>query len=234
MFMKTEINFKKETLRDVPLFSEMDISHLREISEISRIEQFKKNQHIFLENDPYRGFYIVLKGSVKVYRISAEAKEYILHLRKPPQPFADVPLFEEGGDYPANAQALEDSLLLFIPKNEFTELIRKNPSIALKMLAGFAKRMRNMTNKMEEISTKEVSNRLARFILDEIAKNKSIKLSEPFLRLTIPKATVATYLGTITETLSRTFKKFQDNNIIVVDGKKIFVKDLRKLKQLAK
>ncbi|MGA8264375.1 MAG: Crp/Fnr family transcriptional regulator, partial [Ignavibacteriaceae bacterium] len=171
---------------------------------------------------------------VKVYRISAEAKEYILHLRKPPQPFADVPLFEEGGDYPANAQALEDSLLLFIPKNEFTELIRKNPSIALKMLAGFAKRMRNMTNKMEEISTKEVSNRLARFILDEIAKNKSIKLSEPFLRLTIPKATVATYLGTITETLSRTFKKFQDNNIIVVDGKKIFVKDLRKLKQLAK
>ena len=234
MFMKTEINFKKETLRDVPLFSEMAISHLREISEISRIEHFKKNQHIFLENDPYRGFYIVLKGSVKVYRISAEAKEYILHLRKPPQPFADVPLFEEGGDYPANAQALEDSLLLFIPKNEFTELIRKNPSIALKMLAGFAKRMRNMTNKMEEISTKEVSNRLARFILDEIAKNKSIKLSEPFLRLTIPKATVATYLGTITETLSRTFKKFQDNNIIVVDGKKIFVKDLRKLKQLAK
>ncbi|MGA8265642.1 MAG: cyclic nucleotide-binding domain-containing protein, partial [Ignavibacteriaceae bacterium] len=86
MFMKTEINFKKETLRDVPLFSEMDISHLREISEISRIEQFKKSQHIFLENDPYRGFYIVLKGSVKVYRISAEAKEYILHLRKPPQP----------------------------------------------------------------------------------------------------------------------------------------------------
>ena len=102
------------------------------------------------------------------------------------------------------------------------------------MLAGFAKRMRNMTNKMEEISTKEVSNRLARFILDEIEKNKSIKLSEPFLRLTIPKATVATYLGTITETLSRTFKKFQDDNIIVVDGKKIFVKDLKKLKQLAR
>ena len=127
--MKSGEAIKKETLRDVPLFSEMDISHLREISEISRIEQFKKNQHIFLENDPYRGFYIVLKGSVKVYRISAEAKEYILHLRKPPQPFADVPLFEEGGDYPANAQALEDSLLLFIPKNEFTELIRKNPSM---------------------------------------------------------------------------------------------------------
>jgi CRP/FNR family transcriptional regulator len=232
--MNPDKDLKKITLRDVPLFSEMDISHLREISEISRLEQYKKNQHIFLENDNYRGFYIVLKGSVKVYRISAEAKEYILHLRKPPQPFADVPLFEEGGNYPANAQALDDSLLLFIPKQEFTELIRKNPSIAFKMLAGFAKRMRNMTNKMEEISTKEVSNRLARFILDEIEKNNSIKLPEPFLRLTISKATVATYLGTITETLSRTFKKFQDEKIIVVDGKKIFVKDLKKLKQFCK
>ena len=232
--MKPDDSLKKETLRDVPLFSEMDISHLRDISEISRIEQFKKNQHIFLENDIYRGFYIVLKGSIKVYRISSEGKEYILHLRKPPQPFADVPLFEEGGNHPANAMALEDALLLFIPKEEFVELIRKNPSIAFKMLAGFAKRMRKMTDKMEEISTKEVSNRLARFILEEIKKNDSIKLKEPFLRLTISKATVATYLWTITETLSRTFKKFQDDNILVVDRKKIFVKDLKKLKQLAK
>ena len=232
--MKPDDNLKRTTLRDVPLFSEMDILHLREISEISRLEQYKKSQHIFLENDNYRGFYIVLKGSVKVYRISAEGKEYILHLRKPPQPFADVPLFEEGGNYPANAQALEECLLLFIPKEEFIELIQKNPSIALKMLAGFAKRMRNMTNKMEEISTKEVSSRLARFILEEIEKNKSIKLPEPFLRLTISKSTVATYLGTITETLSRTFKKFQDEKIIIVDGKKIFVKDLKKLKQFCK
>lgn len=226
-------NLKKETLRSVPLFSELDILQLRKISAISRIEQFRKNQHIFLENDSYRGFYIVLKGNVKVYRISSDGKEYILHLRKPPQLFADVPLFEEGGNYPANAQALEDSLLLFIPKEEFKELIRKNPSIALKMLAGFAKRMRQMTKKMEEISTKEVSNRLAGFILEEIEKNGSAKLKEPFLRLTISKATVAAYLGTITETLSRTFKKFQDENIIVVNGKKIFVKDLKKLKQLA-
>ncbi len=231
--MNPDNNLKKETLRDVALFSEMDISQLREISAISRIEQFRKNQHIFLENDSYRGFYIVLKGNVKVYRVSSEGKEYILHLRKPPQPFADVPLFEEGGNYPANAQALEDSVLLFIPKEEFKELIRKNPSIALKMLAGFAKRMRQMTKKMEEISTKEVSSRLAGFIIEEIEKNGSVKLREPFLRLTISKATVAAYLGTITETLSRTFKKFQDENIIVVNGKKIFVKDLKKLKQLA-
>jgi CRP-like cAMP-binding protein len=208
--MKLQGNFKKETLLNVPLFSEMDNSHLSEISKISRIEQFKKNQHIFLENDPYRGFYIVLKGSIKVYRISSEAKEYILHLRKPLQSFADVPLFEVGGNYPANAIALEDCDLLFIPKEEFTELIRRNPSIALRMLSGFARRMRDMTNKMEEITTKEVSSRLARYILSEIEKNGSIKLKEPFLRLTMSKANVATYLGTITETLSRTFKKLQD------------------------
>ncbi len=124
--MNPDTDLKKETLHDVPLFSELNETQLREILEISRLEQFKKNQHIFLENDDYNGFYIVLKGSIKIYRISNEGKEYILHLRKPPQPFADVPLFE-GGNYPANAQTLEDSVLLFIPKNEFTELIRKKP-----------------------------------------------------------------------------------------------------------
>ena len=105
--MKPDDNLKKETFCDVPLLSEMDISHLRDIAEISWIEQFKNNRQIFLENDVYRGFYIVLRRSIKVYRISTEGKEYILHLRIPPQPFADVLLFEEGGNYPANALALK-------------------------------------------------------------------------------------------------------------------------------
>jgi len=223
----------KEKLRDIPLFSELEIKELRQITAISSISRYKRNDIIFLEGERYRGFFIVLKGTVKVFKTSSEGKEYVLHLVNPPQAFADVPLFE-GGNYPANAQALEDCVLLFIPKQGFIELLRENPTISLKMLAGFAKRLKSLSRQVEDLSLKEVVNRLARYLVDELERNGTENLPEPFLKLPISKSTLAAHLGTITETLSRTFKKLQDEGIIQVHGKKIFVQDFARLKELAK
>ncbi len=230
--MNNESIIKKEALKNIPLFSELNTGQLEQIIHISKLGKYPKNKLLFLEGDSYRGFFIMLEGSVKIYKTSPDGKEIILHIIKPPLPFADVPLFE-GGSYPANSQTLEDSLILFIPKNEFMDLILKNPGISLKITIGFAKRLRLMSKQMEDITLKEVSNRLAKYILDEVKRNGTDKLPEPFLKLTISKATIASLLGTITETLSRTFKKLQNENIIRVEGKKIFVTDLPGLKKLS-
>ncbi len=230
--MNDDSTIKKQALKNIPLFSELTSRQLEQIAHISTIEKYPKNKLIFLEGDSYRGFYIVLKGSAKIYKTSTDGKEVILHLINPPFPFADVPLFE-GGSYPANAQSLTDSSILFIPKNEFINLILKSPEISLKITAGFAKRLRLMSKQLEDITLKEVSNRLANYILGEIKRSGNDKLPEPFVKLAISKATIASLLGTITETLSRTFKKLQKENIIRVEGKKIFVTDLSRLKKLS-
>jgi len=233
--MQTQIDQTKtkETLRDIPLFSELSIEQLRKISSFSKLKSFKKSDRIFNENDVYLGFYILLKGSVKVFKISINGKESVVHIVKPLNAFADIPLFE-GGNYPVNADAIEDSLTLFIPKEKFLKLIHAEPEVALKMLAGFAKRLRSLVVQLEDLSSLEVRNRLAKYILKEIKAAGTQELQEPFIRLTIPKTTIASYLGTITETLSRTFKKLQDEGVIRVSGKKIFVEDFKKLKELAK
>jgi CRP/FNR family transcriptional regulator len=223
----------KETLRNIPLFSELSIEQLRKISSFSKLKRFEKNDRIFNENDAYLGFYILLKGTVKVFNISSQGKESVVHIVKPLNAFADIPLFE-GGNYPVNAESLEESLTLFIPKEKFLELIHNEPEVSLKMLAGFAKRMRSLVVQLEDISSMEVPNRVAKYILKEIKISGTENLPEPFIKLTVPKTTIASYLGTITETLSRTFKKLQDDKIIRVVGKKIFVEDLKKLKDLAK
>ena len=223
----------KKTLRNLPLFSELSIEQLRKISSFSKIKSFCKHDRIFNENDFYLGFYILLKGSVKVFKISSQGKESVVHLVRPLTSFADIPLFE-GGNYPVSAEALEESLVLFIPKEKFLELIYKEPGISLKMLAGFAKRLKSLISQLEDISSKEVLNRLAKYLIKEIKSAGAEKLPEPFVKLTIPKSTIASYLGTITETLSRSFKKLQDEKIIRVNGKKIFVNDIKRLKDLAK
>ncbi len=222
----------KSTLRDIPLFSELSIEQLRKISSFNKIKRFAKNEIIFNENDVYVGFYVLLKGTVKVYKISSKGKESVVHIIKPLTAFADIPLFEDG-NYPVSAEALEESLALLIPKEQFLELIHNEPEISLKMLAGFAKRLKSLINQLEDISSNEVPNRLAKYLLREIKISGTENLPEPFIKLSVPKSTVASYIGTITETLSRAFKKLQNEKIIRVSGKKIFITDLKKLKNLA-
>lgn len=223
----------KVTLRDIPLFSELSIDQLRTISSFSNLKKFCKGEILFLDGDFYKGFYILLKGTIKIYKISASGKESVVHIIKPLNAFADIPLFE-GGNYPVNAQAIEESLTILIPKDKFLDLIKNQPEISLKMLAGFAKRLKTLISQLQDISSREVPNRLANYLLVEIKNSGTEKLVEPFVKLSAPKSTIASYLGTITETLSRTFKKLQNDGIIRVVGKKIVVEDLKKLKELAK
>ena len=231
--MRNGQKISAETLNNLPLFSELTGQQSKRIISISKIINYKKNEVIFMEGDSYKGFYILLNGSVKIYKISFEGKESILHLIKPSESFGDVPLFE-GGNYPVNAQVMTDSVLIFIPHKEFTQFIRKNPTICFNMLVGFSKKMRRLTQKVEELSTKEVTNRFARYLLEEIKKAGTDNLPEPFVRINISKKNIASYIGTITDTLSRLQRKLQDEKIIRVAGKSIFILDLSKLKALAR
>lgn len=223
---------KKETLRSVPLFSELTITQLRKISAVSSVKTFMRGDNLFREGDNYVGFYVLLRGLVKVYNLTRTGKESVIHIVKPINVFADIPLFE-GTDYPVSADAVDESITLFIPKKSFIHLLEKNPELALKMLSGFAKRLKALVAQIEDLTTKEVVNRLAKYLLKEIKKNGTDKNLEPVVKITVPKSIVASYLGTITETFSRSLNKLQNEQIIRVKGKKIFIADLNKLKKLA-
>ncbi len=228
----TQTDPEKDILREIPMFSELSEDQLREITSSSSQLKVIKHQFLFMEGERYQGFYILLEGRIKVFRVSREGKETIIHLVTPNQAFADIPLFE-GTDYPVSAEALEDSVLLFFNGGKFIRLLEKNPLISLKMLGGFAKRMKSLTQKIEELSSKEVTSRLARFLMQEIKSSGTEELPEPFVKLSVSKNVIAGYIGTITETLSRSLKKLQDDEIIRVQGKKIFVNNIKKLKELS-
>ncbi len=219
-------------LQDLPLFSELTVDELRKLTALSSLKNYKKEEYVFHEGDEFKGIFIVLKGLVKIFKISPQGKEYILHLLTKPHIFGDVPLFT-GGDCPASVQVMEDATLLFIPKNEFLQFLENNPKLSIKLMTGFAKRLKSITVKAEDLSLKEVINRLADYILKGIKSNGSYNLPEPYFKIPLSNPTLAAYLGTIPETISRAIKKLKDNKIIKVHGRTIFVKDFKELKKLA-
>ena len=220
-------------LTEIPLFSELSVEELRKITALSRLINFKEGEYVFHEGDEFLGIYVVIKGLVKIFKISPQGKEYILHLLTRPHIFGDVPLFT-GGDCPASVQIMEDSTLLFIPKNEFLQLLEENPKLSFKIMGGFARRLKSITVKAEDLTLKEVVNRLADYILKGIQMQGNQNLPEPFFKIPLSNPTLAAYLGTIPETISRAIKKLKDSKIIRVHGRTVFAVDYVKLKKLAK
>lgn len=216
----------------IPLFSELDASELEEILSFSILKEVARGARIFSEGDPYTGFFVVLGGSVKVFKEARDGKELILHLLRPLSLLAEVPLFD-GGNYPANAEAMEKTELLYIDKNRFIECLDASPKLMRKMLIGLAKKVRVLSEQLENLTLHDVTSRLARFLVSEIAKAHREELAQPFLSLKLPWTVIASQLGTVRETLSRSLKRLHSSKIIRIKGHSLTVLDYAKLCKLA-
>ena len=229
-----------EIFRNVYIFSSMADDELEKLKEISRLKKYNKGENIFFDTEPYVGFYFVTKGLIKIYKISRDGREHILHIVGPYNTFAEVPLFEnlgeihsEGFRYPANCSALEDGTeVILVPARSFSEMIEVNRKMCLKMISGFARRLRYLTHHIEDITLKDVTKRVAGFVLSEFnSRNDKDRERSLSISLGISKNDLAALLGTIPETLSRTFKKLSEESILEVDGKKIEIINLKKLEE---
>lgn len=224
----------RQNLKKVYIFSGLDDEELEQLARIVKVKTFNKGDIIFFDTEPYLGFYITVTGLVKIYKISKDGKEHILHLISPFNTFAEVPLFENFDEmfedsfrYPANSMAIEDETrVILVPARQFRELLENNGRICIKMVSGFAKRLRHLNHHIEELTLKDVTKRVAGYILTEQKKTEG----REEISLNISKNDLAAYLGTIPETLSRTLKKLQDEEMIEVEGKKIKICDIERLK----
>ena len=212
----------------IPLFNGLPEDQMVAIRKIALEKEFNKGEIIFSEGDEGNGFFVIAEGRVKIFKLSTEGKEQILHIFGPGQPFGEAPVFA-GQKFPANAQAIEKTRVLFFLRVSIVNLISANPSLALNMLAVMSKKLRQFAVQIENLSLKEMPARLASYLLrhaDEQNQGDAVVLK-------ISKGQLASTLGTIPETLSRMFAKLSGKNLISVDGKKITLLDRRGLEDLA-
>lgn len=222
------INKYFKLISESMLFSGLPEEHIDALLTIAQVRDFDKNQLIFSEGDKGSGFYINVEGMVKIFKLSPDGKEHILHLFGPGEPYGEVPVFS-GKTFPANAESITDSRSLFFPRDAIVDLLRKNPAIALHMLAVLSLRLRQFTVAVENLSLKEVPGRLAAHLLMlsmEQEKKDTVVLN-------ISKTLLASLLGTIPETLSRILNRMAAQGLIDVQGRKIKLLDLQGLHLLA-
>jgi len=216
-------------IANIPLFHQLSPEYLKDISAIAIEQVVKRGQGIFSEGDEGKGFYVVISGRVKIFKLSLEGKEQILHIFGQGEPFGEVPVFA-GTPFPANAEALGKTRIFYFPREAFVDLVRKTPSLALNMLAVLSLRLHRFTALVEDLSLKEVPGRLAVYLFYLSDKQKG----NDDLALEITKVQLSSLLGTIPETLSRILSKMAKEGIIATDTHgRIRIVDRRTLEKLA-
>lgn len=221
-----------EDLQNNPLFSGLDDNGLKQIERIAHRRNIKKGEGLFFQGEEARGFFMVLRGRIKVFRLSPQGQEYVMRVAGSGETLAEAAVFS-GKSYPASAEALEDSQLYYFIKSDFIQLIRREPQLALNMMSGLSLLLRHLAQQVEDLSLKEVSSRLARYILDQ-ARNGSVPLGAGLqVPLAMKKNLLASRLGTIGETLSRTLAKMKQRGVIEIVKDVVVIRNPELLKEIA-
>ncbi|MHB1456176.1 MAG: Crp/Fnr family transcriptional regulator [Armatimonadota bacterium] len=218
----------KSVLVKCGFFGKVSEELLSEIIRISKVMRYDKGDLIFAEYSPCVGMYIVATGAVKIYKIGVDGREHVLHVAETGDTFGEVALFMGDAGYPAYASTVKNSTMIFIPKKPILSLLESEPRMATQVLGSLAMWTHKLVMKLEYLTLKDASSRLAGYILQQTSNSK-----RKDFELSIPKQTLAAHLAISSETLSRLLTRFEAQMIIESSGKHISVRDFDVLREIS-
>ena len=212
---------KLNTLRNNPYFDDLGEGVLKQIAAQTQLREYDRGDILFWEGDPAAGLHLIESGSVKLYRVSPQGRQYIISVMTEGATCNEVPAFD-GGTNPVNVEALEASRAWVVDSNLLRDLVKSNPEFALKILNRFGQNLRHMVRKVSEMAFYQVTNRLARLITEMPAEETRPHWTQEQL---------AARLGTVREVVARSLKELERSGAIRIEDRRIQITDQSVLQQ---
>lgn len=189
---------------------------------------YKKGQLLFHEGSRPMGVYCINHGMVKIGKIGYDGKEQIVHIATGGGLLGYRTMISEEV-YSVSAEALEDTDVCFVPKDDFLKLVSGNKALHDNLLKAACKELGVMTNSMVDLAQKPVRERTAATLLMLRDTYGQEGYDDGPIEINMTREDLANIVGTATETLIRTLHDFKDEELIKVEGRKIQVTDAQKL-----
>jgi CRP/FNR family cyclic AMP-dependent transcriptional regulator len=208
-----------ETLRAVPLFSQLRESDLSLLSGLLQQRSYSKNRVILFGHDPCEAFYIVLTGQVKVMLIAEDGREVVLSLLGPGDFFGEMALMDEE-PYESSVIATEDSTLVILERETFRRCLREMTGVSLGLLRALTTRLREADHRIGELMLLDVTGRVAHLFLELATRNGGAVIPDPPTHQMI-----AQMIGSTRETVSRTITSLATQRLITSSTREIRIVD---------
>lgn len=221
-----------DQLRAIPVYRGLSEDDLRMLSGVARTRLYQKGEQIFAEGDPAEHFHMIVRGRVKVFRVTPAGKDLILTLLGPGDPVGAVAVYMET-DFPATAQALEDTVVVQIPSGSFYELLDRSPSLVRGLLLGMTQRLMELTSRLAALTGTRVEPRFARLFLRLARETGKERDQGTFVPLKLSRQELADLTGTTIETCIRIMSRWNKNGTVETRDDGFLITDLDRLEKIA-
>lgn len=219
---------KAERIAAIPLFRELDERELAAVAGGTRELQLEKHEMLFQKGDPAKGFFLVLQGQIKLSFPSVHGQEKIVDIIGPSQTFGEAIMFL-GANFPVRAVALTQCELLLFDSRMIFDLLERDPGFTRKLLAGMSQRLHQLVRDVELYSQRSSVQRLIGYLLqscpDDASAGAAITVDLP-----TSKQVIASRLNLTPETLSRILHTLDEQGLIEMQGRRIHIPDIARLR----
>jgi CRP-like cAMP-binding protein len=225
---QSEVAMIKE-LRGTLLLSRLSNEQLQRVARRAARLRLDEGQALFSQGDTADRFYLVIRGRMRLFRLSPDGAEKIIEVVEPGQTFAEALMFLDTPRYPVCAAALGKVELISIDARDFARMLRDSVDTCFIMLGALSQRLRSLVREIDNLALHSATCRFARYLLTHrLADGQALELD-----LAVRKGVIASCLSIKPETFSRIEKDLSKRGVIVVDGQHVIIKNLAALEDLA-
>jgi CRP-like cAMP-binding protein len=220
-------DFKSESvLTDLPL-SDVKLLTAHKLEQV-----YKKGAIIFREGAYPSGIFYITSGKVKKYKLDKDGREQIIYVANTGELLGYHAILSEDR-FPDSAAALEESMIAFIPKEDFLETLQQSEVLSRRLLKNLSHEFAVLANSITMFAQKSVRERLALQLIIIREKYKVNFESGMPVEINMSREDLASLVGTARENVVRILSEFKEAHIVETKGRKIIVLDVNKLIHIA-
>jgi CRP-like cAMP-binding protein len=223
-----EVETKLELFRQIPYLRSLPDTALQALAASLRELSYEPGDVIFRKGDESEGLGVVLRGRVRTLTTSPEGRQQVLKVFGPGRTFGDIPVFDDEPQ-PADAIAISETVVVFIPQRELLDRLKQNPDAAIEVIRLFASRLRAYKQMVEDLSLRTVVARVARLLVDRARGAQTLIEEPPSSSPEYKQDEIAAMVGSVREVVQRSLKTLEHAGLIQMARGRIQVIDLEAL-----
>ena len=209
-------------LKHIRLFDGISPSEMQEMEKITRMEEVKKRQPLYLPGDPSSNVYLLKRGRVKIANTAPNGKEVTFDILEPGEVFGELDVLEDA-PRSTSAETLDDAVICVIPRKDFDQYLAMHPTVMFKLTKLIGLRLKKIQSRVEDLVFRDVPARLAH-LLSELGETEGAADTQGIrLKVRLTHQEMANLIGCSRETVSTTMGQFRDDGLIQMDGRTITI-----------
>lgn len=219
-------------LKKINLLQGLQGAQMEELATSCTMKEFAKKETLYSPLDDQEYIYFLKRGMARLYKIDPSGKEITFALLGMGESFGSLSpgAREEGGE--EFAQALEPTLVCFIPKNRLLAMIEKNPYLNLKVSKLLGLRLIEVQILLEDLAFKSVLQRVASLLLRLYKKFGKEAHSKKMIALSLSHYDLSTMIGATREATTVALDRLKNMDLIEIRRKKISLQDMDGLERI--